>query len=115
MENFAQKVLTTTIGEGQIGVFFLGQAGFVLKTAGGKLIAIDPYLSDCCERYFGFKRLMPHILSADTLTGPELFFILLRSVFAGYKVLQGRVQLCEQLAIRKSSERPFVIRTMSPI
>ena len=68
MENFAQKVLTTTIGEGQVGVFFLGQAGFVLKTAGGKLIAIDPYLSDCCERYFGFKRLMPHILSADTLT-----------------------------------------------
>jgi L-ascorbate 6-phosphate lactonase len=23
---------------------------------------VDPYLSDCCERYFGFRRLMPHLL-----------------------------------------------------
>ncbi len=67
MENFAQKVLTTPVCDGQIGVFFLGQAGFVLKTAAGKRIAVDPYLSDCCERYFGFKRLMPHILGADEI------------------------------------------------
>lgn len=67
MENFAQKVLTTPVDKGQIGVFFLGQAGFILKTSSEKLIAVDPYLSDCCERYFGFKRLMPHILGADEI------------------------------------------------
>ncbi len=67
MENFAQKVLTTPVDKGQIGIFFLGQAGFILKTSSGKLIAVDPYLSDCCERYFGFKRLMPHILGADEI------------------------------------------------
>lgn len=65
MENFAQKILTTPVASGEVGVFFLGQAGFVLKTPAGKLIAIDPYLSDCCNRYFGFKRLMPYILGAD--------------------------------------------------
>jgi len=39
----------------------------LLKTAEGKLIAIDPYLSDCCQRYFGFKRLMPRILEPNDL------------------------------------------------
>lgn len=67
MESFASKVLNTNISSGNIGVFFLGQAGFVLKTPAGKLIAVDPYLSDCCNRYFGFKRLMPYILEADEL------------------------------------------------
>ncbi len=67
MENFAQSILTARVPSGRAGVFFLGQAGFIFKTPGGELCAIDPYLSDCCERYFGFKRLMPHILDAREL------------------------------------------------
>ena len=55
------------IKDGEIGVFFLGQAGFVLKTPDGKTVAVDPYLSDCCNRYFGFKRLMPYILEPGEL------------------------------------------------
>lgn len=65
MESFAQKLMATPVASGEVGVFFLGQAGFVLKTPSGKLIAVDPYLSDCCNRYFGFKRLMPYILGAN--------------------------------------------------
>lgn len=68
MESFASKVSRAAIPEGSIGVFFLGQAGFILKTHTGELIAVDPYLSNCCERFFGFKRLMPYILDADELT-----------------------------------------------
>ena len=68
MENFALKVLGSTVPKGNIGVFFLGQAGFLFKTSDGTLLAVDPYLSDCCERYFGFKRLMPHLLDAGELT-----------------------------------------------
>ena len=64
---FASQVLTKTVPNGELGVFFLGQAGFLFKTAEGKLVAIDPYLSDCCERYFGFKRLMPRILEPNDL------------------------------------------------
>ena len=62
MMNFATKILTSPIAGGSVGVFALGQAGFVIKTDEGKLIALDPYLSNCCERYFGFKRLMPYVL-----------------------------------------------------
>jgi L-ascorbate 6-phosphate lactonase len=68
MESFAQKVIATPIPENGAGVFFLGQAGFVFKTPADRLIALDPYLSDCCHRHFGFKRLMPYILEPKELT-----------------------------------------------
>lgn len=67
MSEFAINVKSDIIQEGKLGVYFLGQAGFVFKTNRGKLICIDPYLSDCCNRYFGFKRLMPYILKPDEL------------------------------------------------
>ena len=62
MNSFASYILGADIKKGEVGVFFLGQAGFVFKTDEGTLIAVDPYLSNCCERYFGFKRLMPYVL-----------------------------------------------------
>jgi len=68
MNQFAVQVLTKNVPSGNLGVFFLGQAGVLLKTSEGKLFAIDPYLSNCCERYFGFKRLMPRILEPSELT-----------------------------------------------
>lgn len=43
-------------------LFFCGQSGFVFKNKAGILVAVDLYLSDCCERYYGYKRLMPQIL-----------------------------------------------------
>ena len=67
MRDFAQKVASLQVPEGTVGVCFLGQAGFVFKTPDNQLIAVDPYLSNCCERYFGFKRLMPYILDANDL------------------------------------------------
>lgn len=53
-----------------VHLFFLGQAGFIIKNKSGKLFAIDPYLSDCVERVEGdsaFKRLLPKILAPDEL------------------------------------------------
>ena len=67
MRDFAQKVASLQVPEGTVGVGFLGQAGFIFKTREGQLIAVDPYLSNCCERYFGFKRLMSYILDANDL------------------------------------------------
>ena len=67
MRDFAQKAAALQVSEGQVGVCFLGQAGFIFKTPDQKLIAVDPYLSNCCERYFGFKRLMPYILDTGDL------------------------------------------------
>lgn len=67
MRDFAQKISSLNVPEQKVGVCFLGQAGFLFKTAAGQLIAVDPYLSDCCQRYFGFKRLMPYILAPGDL------------------------------------------------
>ena len=40
---------------------YAGQAGFIIESAEGYRIGIDLYLSNCCERYFGFKRLMSYL------------------------------------------------------
>lgn len=67
MITFAEKIMRTTVPRNHVAVFFMGQAGIILKNSKGTLVAIDLYLSDCCERYFGFKRLMPKILDADDI------------------------------------------------
>ncbi len=47
-------------------IFATGQAGFIIKSSSGQLLAIDLYLSNCVERlegHKGFKRLLPEILN----------------------------------------------------
>ena len=66
MRDFAIKVLTTP----GPALFSVGQAGFIVKSRSGQLLAIDLYLSNCVERvegHKGFKRLLPQILSASDL------------------------------------------------
>lgn len=65
MTDTAIKLLSLNIKAGTLGVCFMGQAGVIIKTPDRELAAIDLYLSDCCERCFGFKRLMPKLLSPD--------------------------------------------------
>ena len=69
MTDFFVKVLTAPVGKTHL--FSAGQAGFIIKSAGGQLLAIDLYLSDCVERiegHAGFKRLLPRILSPYDLS-----------------------------------------------
>ena len=50
-------------------MWWLGQAGFAFKTSSGKIVYLDPYLSDAVERMFGFKRLsLPPIAAEDVRT-----------------------------------------------
>jgi L-ascorbate 6-phosphate lactonase len=65
MLELSHRILSAT--KGQTWLFYIGQAGFVIKSASGLLVGIDLYLSDCCEREYGFKRLMPKILSPEDL------------------------------------------------
>lgn len=65
MQNLAQRIAACQVYDEQVAVFWLGQAGFLFKTSDGTLVAVDPYLSNCCEQYFGFKRLMPKMIAAD--------------------------------------------------
>lgn len=66
MLDFETKVLTS---RGPC-LFSTGQAGFIVKSSSGQLLAIDLYLSNCVERLEGnkgYKRLLPQILKPDTL------------------------------------------------
>lgn len=44
--DFVRRVNETRPAAGKVALFWLGQAGFLLKTASGQIIAIDPYFSD---------------------------------------------------------------------
>lgn len=58
---FVENVKRIDPDKNQFAIFWLGQAGFLIKTSDGNTIAIDPCLSDYCERRTGFKRLIPPI------------------------------------------------------
>lgn len=66
MFDFETKVLTSR----GPSLFAVGQAGYIIKSSKGQLLAIDLYLSNCVERlegHKGFKRLLPQILSPSAL------------------------------------------------
>ena len=66
MHDFSIKVLTAP---GPC-LFATGQAGFIIKSLSGQLLALDLYLSNCVERvegHKGFKRLLPQILNPSSL------------------------------------------------
>jgi L-ascorbate 6-phosphate lactonase len=51
------SMIDARIPHDSLGIWWLGQAGFVFKTPVGKIVYVDPYLSDAAERLHGFKRL----------------------------------------------------------
>lgn len=61
------RIRTTEVKKGEVALFYLAQAGFCIKTADNKIIIVDAYLSDACERLFNFKRMMPSVIQAEEL------------------------------------------------
>lgn len=57
LQNLAEEIRDTRVIDGNVAVWWLGQAGFVFKAGNGSVIYLDPYLSDMVERVVGFKRL----------------------------------------------------------
>lgn len=62
-----ERIASTRPGSGELAVFYLAQAGFYFKTATGQTVCLDSYLGDCCERLFGFKRMVPAPMAAEDL------------------------------------------------
>ncbi|MBF7097787.1 MBL fold metallo-hydrolase [Alkalibacter mobilis] len=58
---------TTNMKDDDIAIFWLGQAGFLIKDNKNTTVVIDPYLSDCGERIRGFKRLSPKLITPQEL------------------------------------------------
>lgn len=68
MTDTAVKILAAPLGKTHL--FFLGQAGFAIKSKRGQLLGTDLYLSACVERaegHVGFKRLQPSPIHAGDL------------------------------------------------
>ncbi|MGC8785800.1 MAG: MBL fold metallo-hydrolase [Anaerolineae bacterium] len=57
MGNLAMDIQRAWVGSGDVAIFWLGGAGFAFKTAAGKIIFIDPYLSDCLDHRYSWRRL----------------------------------------------------------
>lgn len=65
---FKEKLEAASPGSGEIALFWLGQAGFIIKNSLGKTAVIDPYLSDAVERICGLKRLMMPVIEGCELS-----------------------------------------------
>ena len=62
-----ERIKETKVNPGEVALFYFAQAGFCIKTVDNKIIAIDAYLSDACERLFNFKRMIPSVIKAEEL------------------------------------------------
>ena len=47
--SLASEIRETRVPSGSVRLWWLGQAGFVLKSPNGKVLVIDPYLTDYCS------------------------------------------------------------------
>lgn len=69
MTDFEMNILSAPLGT--TWLFYAGQAGFILKSKSGQLMAVDVYFSECGERiegHMGFKRLLPKLLNPSAIT-----------------------------------------------
>jgi L-ascorbate 6-phosphate lactonase len=59
--SLAERIHVSQPKSSQVALFWLGQAGFVVKSPDGTVLFIDAYLSNSVERKFGdqWKRIMP--------------------------------------------------------
>lgn len=75
-----QEILEHVVPAGKVTLWWLGQAGMVIKTPGGKIAVIDPYLTNSCKALgdqFGFDmdRLLPAPLAPADLVGVDVYAI----------------------------------------
>lgn len=72
--DFAGKVKACCPKKGELALFWLGQAGFIVKNSRGETLVVDPYLSDAVERICGLKRLMMPVMEPEELN-PDYILI----------------------------------------
>lgn len=72
--NLAECISSTNVSRGSVVLWWLGQAGFALKTPAGEVVLVDPYLSDSCQREHGLKRLSLPPLGPDDARADWVLF-----------------------------------------
>ena len=79
MNDFLDRLEKVNAKSEELVLSWLGQAGFLIKTAKGKLILIDPYLSDytnrilCKEHGQAFRRMSAPLFDSDQIRADLLF------------------------------------------
>ncbi len=96
-----QELRRHRVPDGSLTLWWLGQAGFVIKSPTGKLVAIDPYLSNSCkvigdQHGFDMDRLIPPPMTPADMVGFDLYAIthshgdhLDPETLAGYRAAGG--------------------------
>lgn len=59
MSTLAARIALTQPAAGSVAMWWLGGSGFIFKTANGRQVWIDPYLSDAVRNLFGIGRAFP--------------------------------------------------------
>lgn len=64
------EIAATAVDRKTMAVWFLGQNGWVIKSPAGKILVIDPYLSDSCDpsrRGLDLRRQVPVLIAPEDL------------------------------------------------
>ncbi len=79
MQTFKEYLDNIRVSRNNICIIWIGQAGFLIKTPGGKIIAIDPYLTDYVYNLlkkdygYGFKRMTASVFKPGEIGIDYLF------------------------------------------
>ena len=71
-------LLRHNVPQGSITLWWLGQAGFLIKSPAGTLLALDPYLSNSCKDLgltlgYDMDRLVPAPITPEELVGVDAY------------------------------------------
>ena len=78
--NLWQSIVDHAVPAGSITLWWLGQASFIFKSPGGKVVALDPYLTNSCKAIgdgagFDMDRQVPPPLPARELVGIDAYIL----------------------------------------
>jgi L-ascorbate 6-phosphate lactonase len=97
-----QSVVDHKVPSGHMTLWWLGQAGLIVKSPGGTVVAVDPYLTNSCKAIgdqvgVNLDRLVPPPLAPAELAGVDLYAIthshgdhLDPETLAGYRAAGGK-------------------------
>lgn len=73
-EALESRIHDLKVAPGTVGLIWLGQAGYILKSPGGTIVMIDPYLSDWTEEQWGLVRVIEPPIDPATFQ-PDMVLI----------------------------------------
>jgi len=74
VSDLAKRIEEVKVEKKSLAIFWLLQGSFVFKTEQGRIIYVDPYLSDSATRVYGFKRLVPIPMSPEEVKADLILF-----------------------------------------